>query len=214
MSFAEGYVDVATRIAEFYDKYPDGSLQMDPPKMETIDGQLYLVGRAYAYRTPDDERPGIGHAWEVCPGRTPYTKGSELMVLETSCWGRALAALGIATRAGVATSDEVKAAESRRSGTPNPHGVTGPAARDLTAKATPAQIGAIAKIMRAQGLNEVALDTLSRAELGFEMPRDGLAHLTKGQASALIDRMTQGEKKATRSKAPDPEDPWASGGEA
>jgi len=209
MSFADGYVDVATRIGEFYEKYPDGSLQMDPPKWETIEGTTFLVGRAYAYRTPDDRCPGVGHAWEVVPGRTPFTKGSELMVLETSCWGRALAALGIATRAGVATSDEVEAAQ-HRTGTPNPQGLRGPAAKNLTAPATAAQVGAISKIMRAQGLNEVALDTLSRAELGFEMPRDGLAQLTKGQASALIDRMTKGgDRKAERSTGPMPDDPWA-----
>lgn len=215
MSFAEGYVDVATRIAEFYDRYPDGSLQMDPPKMETIDGQLYLVGRAYAYRTPSDERPGIGHAWELCPGRTPYTKGSELMVLETSCWGRALAALGIATRSGVATADEVHAAESRRGSTPT-GALRGPAAKNMTGPATEAQVGAIAKIMRSQGLNEVALDTLARAEGGFEMPREGLAKLTKGQASWLIDRMNQKDRPAERSRPtePNPEDPWATGGQA
>lgn len=207
MSFADGYVDVATRIAEFYDKYPDGSLQMDPPKMETIDGTLYLVGRAFAYRSPDDVRPGIGHAWEAVPGRTPYTKGSELMVLETSCWGRALAALGIATRAGVATSDEVAAAESRRGDTPTGP-LRGPAAKALTGQATDKQIAAIVAMMRAQGLNEIAMTTLCEADLGFEWPRDGVKALTKGQASAVIDRMKQ-PTGITRSKEPDPLDPWA-----
>ena len=38
-----------------------------------------IVYVAAAYRTPDDSRPGIGTAWEVFPGRTPYTAGSELM---------------------------------------------------------------------------------------------------------------------------------------
>ena len=208
MTFADGYVDVATRIQEFYDKYPDGSLQMDPPKYDTIDGQLFLVGRAYAYRTPDDVRPGIGHAWEAVPGRTPYTKGSELMVLETSAWGRALAALGIATKAGVASADEVKAAESRRGDTPTGN-LRGPAAKNLTGQATEKQIAAIVGLMRAQGLNEIAMNTLCEAELGFEWPRDGVKALTKGQASAVIDRM-KAPSGVTRTKDPIPDDPWAS----
>jgi hypothetical protein len=208
MTFADGYVDVATRIAEFYAKYPDGSLQMDPPKMETIEGTLFLVGRAYAYRTPTDDRPGIGHAWEMVPGRTPYTKGSELMVLETSAWGRALAALGIATKAGIASSDEVAAAESRRGDTPT-GGMRGPAAKNLTGDATDKQIAAIVAMMRAQGLNEIAMATLCEADLGFEWPRDGVKALTKGQASAVIERMKQ-PSGVTRSKTPDPDDPWAS----
>lgn len=208
MTFADGYVDVATRIAEFYEKYPDGSLQMDPPKMETIDGTLYLVGRAFAYRSPDDVRPGIGHAWEAVPGRTPYTKGSELMVLETSCWGRALAALGIATRAGVATSDEVKAAESRRGDTTPVGSLRGPAAKNLTGQATDKQIAAIVAMMRAQGLNEIAMNTLCSTELGFDWPVDGVKALTKGQASAVIDRM-KAPSGVTKTRDPLPDDPWA-----
>jgi hypothetical protein len=191
MSFADGYVDVATRIAEFYAKYPDGSLQMDPAKMETIDGVLFLVGRAYAYRTPDDPRPGIGHAWEVVPGRTPFTKGSELMVLETSAWGRALAALGIATKTGVATSDEIQAAESRRTDTTPTYAMRGPAARNLAGQATEKQVGMLARLMREQGVSEPILNDFAKDRLGFELPVDGIAHLTKGQASALIDAMTK-----------------------
>lgn len=213
MSFADGYVDVATRIAEFYEKYPDGSLQMDPPKMETIDGTLYLVGRAFAYRSPDDVRPGIGHAWEAVPGRTPYTKGSELMVLETSCWGRALAALGIATRAGVATSDEVKAAESRRGDSTPVGSLRGPAAKALTGQATEKQIGFLARLMREQHVTEPILNDFAKDRLGFELPVDGLAHLTKGQAAALIDAMTKDKAadkaRTTRTPDPIPDDPWA-----
>lgn len=214
MSFADGYVDVATRIAEFYDKYPDGSLQMDPPKYDTIDGQLFLVGRAYAYRTPDDVRPGIGHAWEAVPGRTPYTKGSELMVLETSAWGRALAALGIATRAGVASSEEVQAAQSRQGGSTTPVGsMTGPAARNLAGRATEKQIAYLVRLMREQHIPEHTLSDFAKDTLGFETPTDGLAHLTKGQAAALIDALTKDKTadkaRTTRSKDPIPDDPWA-----
>ncbi|HEY7821467.1 MAG TPA: hypothetical protein VIG24_01465, partial [Acidimicrobiia bacterium] len=68
---------------------------------------------ACAYRTPDDPAPGVGLAWEPVPGRTPYTRGSELMVAETSAWGRALAAIGIATNKSVASAEEVRSAQER-----------------------------------------------------------------------------------------------------
>lgn len=124
MAFSErsldDYVDVAERIAEFYDRYPDGSLQpadpSEPWSMSSVQGfdksgdvvqQTFIVYVAAAYRTPDDARPGIGVAWEIFPGRTPYTRGSEVMNAETSAWGRAIAALGIATKKGIASRQEV-----------------------------------------------------------------------------------------------------------
>ena len=115
--FAENYVDVATRLQEFYEKYPQGSLQpLDPAKPYEIiqlkDVSL-IVYAAAAYRTADDPRPGVGIAWEIVPGRTPFTRGSELMVAETSAWGRAMAALGIATRKGIASKQEVSSARGR-----------------------------------------------------------------------------------------------------
>jgi hypothetical protein len=48
------------------------------------------------------------------PGKTPYTKDSEIQNAETSAWGRAIVAvLAADTRKGVASRDEVAA---RRSG--------------------------------------------------------------------------------------------------
>jgi hypothetical protein len=55
-------------------------------------------------------------AWEPVPGKTPYTRGSELMVAETSAWGRALAAIGIATNKSVASAEEVRSARERTGG--------------------------------------------------------------------------------------------------
>jgi hypothetical protein len=72
------------------------------------------VVKAYAYRTADDPRPGVGHAWESYPGSTAFTRTSELMVGETSAWGRALAALGIAVSKSIASKNEVRAAEARK----------------------------------------------------------------------------------------------------
>jgi hypothetical protein len=91
----DDYVDVAERIAEFRGKYPDGSLRGDW-RIERIGEQALVAYRAEAWRTPDDSAPGVGCAWELVPGRTPFTKGSELQNAETSAWGRAIIAVGAA----------------------------------------------------------------------------------------------------------------------
>lgn len=109
MAFAKDYKDVATRLAEIRQIYPELSLQQ--VRCELIDqgGQLGWLYVAAAFRTPDDTRPGMGTAFEPVPGKTPYTKDSECMVAETSAWGRALVAIGADTRNGVASAEEVKA---------------------------------------------------------------------------------------------------------
>jgi hypothetical protein len=112
MAFAKDYVDVATRIRDFKNDYPTGSLQQVRVEFHTIGEQTFVLYVAACYRTPDDERPGIGSAWEPVPGKTPYTKDSELMVAETSAWGRAIvAATGAETKNNgkIASADEVNA---------------------------------------------------------------------------------------------------------
>ena len=121
------YVEVNERIIEFYEKFPNGSIQSEI--VEHITGSWISVERkdkygkpyearertdgliavkAYAYRTPDDPRPGIGHSWIEIPGSTPYTRTSELENAETSAWGRALAALGLKVKRSIATKDEIE----------------------------------------------------------------------------------------------------------
>lgn len=109
----DGYVTVPERIALFYKRYPEGSLQMDAPEFIQVEGKQYVIGRAYAYRTPDDARPGIGTAWEVIPGTTPFTRGSEVMNLESSAWGRCIGSLGIGIDKSIATYDEIESAKAR-----------------------------------------------------------------------------------------------------
>lgn len=117
MSFdLKDYVTVAERMRAFYKAFPEGSLQLDPVQITTVEGKTWAIGRAYAYRDRQDDRPGIGTAWEIIPGLTPYTRGSELQNLETSCWGRALAAIGIGIEKGVATADEVRGSQARQGG--------------------------------------------------------------------------------------------------
>jgi hypothetical protein len=107
------YVEVKDRIQQFYKQYPNGSLQFEFNGTMEVAGQTIIWGRAYAYRDQEDLRPGIGTAWELVPGKSPFTRGSELMVLETSAWGRAIAALGIAVNKSIATKQEVENAQDR-----------------------------------------------------------------------------------------------------
>lgn len=102
----DSYVDVAERIQEFKKKFPDGSLQQVAVEFREFAGQHWVIYTAAAYRFPEDERPGIGTAWEPVPGKTPYTKDSELMNAETSAWGRAIVAIGLETKK-IASKQEV-----------------------------------------------------------------------------------------------------------
>lgn len=102
------YVEVPDRIRQFKEAFPDGSLcRVGEVEIKELGSQQFLIYTAAAYRTPDDPRPGIGTAWEPFPGKTPYTKDSELMNAETSAWGRALVALGFVGKK-VASMEEVR----------------------------------------------------------------------------------------------------------
>jgi len=137
MSFdLSNYVDVKTRIKLFYEKFPEGSVQFE---FKGTMGEM-IWGIAYAYRTPEDPRPATGTAAELAVGKTPYTKGSELMNLETSAIGRAIGNLGIGIEASMATKDEVKFAQDRQAPALDPWGlpVANPVEQALTAMgATP-----------------------------------------------------------------------------
>lgn len=101
------YVTVPERMAAFFAAFPEGSLQSKIIRQEDLP-EGFIGVQAFAYRHPEDRLPGIGHAYEVFPGRTPYTKDSELQNAETSAWGRAIAAVlpGAATK-GIATREDV-----------------------------------------------------------------------------------------------------------
>jgi hypothetical protein len=122
------YIEVGQRIADFREQYPEGSLQpadlAHPWEQATVTGydkdgrevtQCFIVYVAAAYRTPDDQRPGVGIAWEVFPGRTNFTRGSEIQNAETSAWGRAIiAVLASDSKRGVASREEVRNRSAER----------------------------------------------------------------------------------------------------
>lgn len=110
--FLADYVDVQTRIKLFYEKYPDGSIQFEF-KGFMPGSNDYIWGIATAYRNQDDQRPSTGTASEAAQGKTAYTRGSELMNLETSAIGRAISAFGIGIGKSMASSHEVQMANQR-----------------------------------------------------------------------------------------------------
>lgn len=115
----DDYVDVPARLRAFREKHPEGSLQpadlAKPYDIITVADKTFVVYVACAYRAPDDQRPGVGAAWEPFPGKTPYTRESELMNAETSAWGRAILA-ALAADAKRIASDEEIATKTQASG--------------------------------------------------------------------------------------------------
>jgi hypothetical protein len=112
------YIDVATRIVEFREKFPQGSLQQVNYEFVVVNNKSWVVYTAAAYRSPDDQRPGIGTAWEPIPGPTNFTRDSEVQNAETAAWGRAMvAALAVDTKQGIASSQEVRNRQVKSSAT-------------------------------------------------------------------------------------------------
>lgn len=111
------YVDVAERIAQLKEAYPEASLQPYNPNkpydIVQVEGKTYVVYTAACYRDPHDVRPGVAVAWEQIPGKG-MTAGSELMICETSAWGRAIVAAMKSATKRVASKQEVMAAQARQ----------------------------------------------------------------------------------------------------
>ena len=180
------YVDVAERIKLFREKHPDGSLQpADPSKpyeIIYIGDKAFIVYIAAAYRTPDDTRPGIGSAWEPFPGKTPYTKDSELMNAESSSWGRAILAALAADSKKVATREEVRNRQAEHPSTMPARAVQSVPSVVSSAGhplATAAQLNAIRAISNALG----------------KLPPAGLDEISKGTATILIDDLKKEQQE-------------------
>lgn len=114
MTWADDYVDVASRLAQAFDRYRTLRITEDQPQIRTVGDRVFIEVRVTVYRTPDDPVPVTAHAWEPFPGRTPYTRDSEMMVGSTSALGRALAFMGFAGKRSIASADEVRTAKERQ----------------------------------------------------------------------------------------------------
>ena len=113
MPAPEGYVDVAERIVQFRERFPEGTLkQLSLEFIRDFGGKDWVVYTAAALRTPTDPEPGVGTAWEPVPGPTNFTRDSEVQNAETAAWGRAMvAALAVDTKT-IASKQEIQARTS------------------------------------------------------------------------------------------------------
>jgi hypothetical protein len=110
MAMMDDYIDVSARIRMFREKYPNGSLQQVSLQFIDFGGKSWVVYTAAAYRHPDDITPGHGTAWEPVPGKTNFTRDSEVSNAETSAWGRAIIAILVADGGKrIASAQEVQA---------------------------------------------------------------------------------------------------------
>lgn len=107
------YVDVSERLAKLFAEYPEASMR-GTYEVLTIGNETFIAYRAECYRTADDAAPGIGTAWEPVPGKTTFTKGSELQNAETSAWGRAIVAVGASESKRIASANEVRNARANQ----------------------------------------------------------------------------------------------------
>jgi hypothetical protein len=114
------YITVAERVAEFYRLYPDGRIVSSVPEVVAIDNATFVAVTTKVYRTSDDPIPCVGSAWEPFPGKTPYTRESEMMNAETAAIGRAVAAAGIAVNRSISSRDEIE----NRTSSPKPVSAT------------------------------------------------------------------------------------------
>ena len=104
----DDYIEVSERWEKARAEYPEARLQ-GTYEVIRIGEAWFIAYTARAYRSPDDPMPGVGTAYEPVPGKTPFTRDSELQNAETSAWGRALVAAGMAdARDGIASANEVR----------------------------------------------------------------------------------------------------------
>jgi hypothetical protein len=184
------YIDVATRIVEFREKYPQGSLQQVSVDFREFGGQAWVIYTAAAYRSPDDVRPGMGTAWEPVPGKTPYTRDSELQNAETAAWGRAIvAALAADTRKGVASAEEVRNRREAEEQEPQQRRAPREASRRQTPSTDVARVKtAIAAYFPGKTPSQIAAEVSDRlgkpaAEATVEELQGLLAELERGAAA-------------------------------
>ena len=202
MSFANDYVEVAERVSLFFKRYPEGSIQADEAKIVTIGERTFITVVARAYRTADDERPGVAQAWETFPGKTNFTRDSEAMNAETSAIGRCLGVLGIASKRSIATKDDVQrrqadqAAETNAAiqpSAPRPRpesmGSNGKFINDPTTSITDAQVR---KIQAQLATLNVTKGERSKSYVSDLLKREvtSMSQLTKLEGSKLIEQLT------------------------
>lgn len=180
-----GYTTVNQRILTFYDLHPQGVISTHPAKVMDLGAAVFISVIAEVRTTPDAP-PISAEAWEVYPGKTPYTRDSEMMNAATSAIGRALMQLGIGIDKAAASADEVQARAADR---PNATAYNerqerrkeGSGHGDPMKPATEKQIAAVRRMMGA-----VPIDLRAQV-LKIITGKDTFEALTNGDIQILFD---------------------------
>ena len=185
------YVDVPTRLAEALKRWPNLRIQETKPIIVTVDNQQYVEISCTVWRDVDDVLPTVAYCWEPIPGRTPYTKGSEMMNASTSCLGRALGMKGMGIGKSIASRNEVQARQ------PSPIAVVVPMRDDLEQPfgdttdskqyATPKQRGMIRALAFDKNLTTTEL--LLHIGKVLDTPFSSVEALSKQEASQVIESL-------------------------
>lgn len=110
------YIPVHKRIAEFYEKYPDGRIVTEIVRLNEETG--FVCIKAGAFRHRDDAEPSAtGHAFEI-KAQGYINPTSFIENCETSAVGRALANLGFRIDNGIASLEEMEKVERMTSPLP------------------------------------------------------------------------------------------------
>lgn len=117
------YIPVHTRIAEFYEKYPDGRIVTEIVNLNEDSG--FVCIKASAFRNRDEAEPSAtGHAFEI-RGQGDVNTTSFIENGETSAVGRALANLGFKIDNGIASREEMQKVERMTSNPAKANGTNG-----------------------------------------------------------------------------------------
>jgi hypothetical protein len=183
-------------------KYPDLRVQESQPVFREVGGKLYLEMHVTLWRDKDDPLPMIAYCWEPFPGKTPYTRDSEMMNLSTSLLGRCLGMMGFGIDTKMASKQEVLARQpavevktetaTYDDGSPvpdpfddKPQKTNVVNIRDPKAVASAKQVGMIRALARTKnipagaGVIKAVSEVIGRDLLVLE-------ELTKGEASQVI----------------------------
>ena len=185
------YVDVPTRLAEALKRWPDLRVQETKPVIVIVDNQQYVEISCTVWRDSTDLMPTVAYCWEPIPGRTPYTKGSEMMNASTSCLGRALGFLGMGIGKSIASRNEVQARQPSpiaevtpiRADLEQPFGDT----TDTKQYASPKQRGMIRARAFEKKIGTTELMPYINKVLGNEYT--SIEALSKQEASQVIDSL-------------------------
>lgn len=160
------YVEVKDRLRMALERWPELRVVERTPYVMEFADRTFLVCTVDVHRDASDQLPIMASAWEPLPGRTPYTRDSELMVGMTSALGRALGYMGFGIAKSIASANEVK---NRRTESPQidetePAGTKTPWNPDNAASER--QKRAIFVIAKKHGVPMPAVDTMTMAEAG------------------------------------------------